>query len=538
MLEILRVQNIILIETVEIHFGVGFHVLSGETGAGKSALLQALALVTGAKADLSVLRQGAKQGVVEAVFAPRCDDAWRQLLDEAELVWHADEPIVLRRELSVSGKTRAFYNDQLITQARLQQMGSLCLEIVGQQASYNIRMLSTQRGLVDTYGETLPLLTRFQEALHREKMLAKERQELSEKAPERVRQREIIEKEREELSSHNLQEEEEAGLIAEHDRLQHAQVLLEGLEGISHRIGGKQDSLLALAKQEKQALERLMPIEPSLAELAGQMQRVQIELQEMYRWMGDAMGKLEFHPERFEQLEQRLTAIHVLKKRYGPTFSAILAHKEALEARWQQLEAADLRQVMLEDLLDAAKQETEHAARALTAARLGAMQPFARALQAYLEPLNMPNVQVDVRHNARARGLHGDEDIEIFFLPNLGEKELPIAESSGGELSRIHLALHMALRGKMAASSLVFDEIDANIGGSTARVVGEMLVRVSEHTQVLCITHFPQVARFAAHHLQIAKVEEGGRTVTKVTSLSPEERHQELTRMMGLKADG
>lgn len=533
MLEILRVQNIILIEAVEIHFGAGFHVLSGETGAGKSALLQALALVTGVKADLSILRQGAKQGIVEAVFSARCDEAWRQLLEAAELSWHPDEKIVLRRELSISGKTRAFYNDQLITQALLKQMGCLCLEIVGQQASYNIRTVSTQRELVDTYGEILPLLTRFQQAFYLEKTLAKEQQELLSHEPERVRLREIIEKEREELKDANLQEDEEAQLIAEHDRLQSNEVLLEGLEGISQRIGGRPDALLARAQHEKQALERLSSIDPSFQEPYSSMQRIQIELQEIYRWMGDAIGKLEFHPERLEQLEQRLTAIHALKKRYGSTFEAIMAHKEALETRWKQLEEAQERQVLLEDLLSAAKQETEQAARALTLKRLEVLKPFASALQAYLEPLNMPKVQVDARCTPRERCLHGDEEIEIFFLPNLGEKELPIAESSGGELSRIHLALHMALRGKVMAPSIIFDEIDANIGGSTARIVGEMLAHVSEHAQVLCITHFPQVARFATHHLQIAKVEEAGRTVTKVTSLSLEERQHELMRMMG-----
>lgn len=533
MLEILRVQNIVLIDAVEIHFGAGFHVLSGETGAGKSALLQALSLVTGSKADLSLLRQGCKQGFVEAVFSPRSDHEWQQLLGEAGLTWYPDEPIVLRRELSASGKTRAFYNDQLITQTLLKQIGAHCLEIVGQQATHNVRTLSVQREFVDTYGTLLPLLARFQQAFHKEKTCEAEWQALRQAESQRVREREGIEREREELQRANLQEDEEPLLIAEHDQMQHAQELLEGLETLSHRMGDRQHSLIVLAQREKQALERLMPMDPSLAEVVSAMERVQIELHEVDRWIERAIAKIERHPQRFQRLQERLQEIHQLKKRYGPTVASIKVYQQTLETRFQQLEAADLRQIELERLLETARQETEEAARALTTARMAHLHPFAEALQRHLEPLNMPKVQVNIRRHARARCLYGDEEIEIFFLPNCGEKELPISESSGGELSRIHLAVHMVLKGKSTVSSLVFDEIDANIGGATARVVGEMLAHVSRHTQVLCITHFPQVARFATHHLQIVKMEESGRTLTKVASLSPEERHVELARMMG-----
>lgn len=533
MLEVLRIQNIVLIDNVEVHFGSGFHVLSGETGAGKSALLQALALVTGVKADLSLLRQGSKQGFVEAVFSPRSDETWKHLLQDAGLTWHPDEPIVLRRELALPGKTRAFYNDQLITQTLLKQIGTHCLEIVGQQATHNVRALNVQREFVDTYGTNLPLLMRFQQAFQKEKASTAEWQLLFDTEPERLRQREIIERERGELKRANLQEEEEEQLIAEHDRMQHARELFMGLEAFSHRMGDRERSLISLAQREKHALERLMHFDPALADVVSAMERVQIEVQEIDRSIERAMAKIEFQPQRLEQLEQRLQEIHQLKKRYGPTFALIIAHQEKLEKQFQQLEEADRRQIELKELLNVMRNETEEAATKLTHARNAQLKPFAKELQGHLELLNMPKVQVDVRRHPRARCQHGDEDLEIFFLPNFGEKELPISESSGGELSRIHLSLQMVLSGKSTVSSLVFDEIDANIGGATAKVVGEMLANVGQHTQVLCITHFPQVARYATHHLQIMKVEDGGRTLTKVTSLSQEERRHELARMMG-----
>lgn len=533
MLTILRIQNIVLIESVEIHFGAGFHVLSGETGAGKSALLQALGLVIGAKADLSLLRQGTKQGFVEAVFSPRSDTQWKHLLEEAQLTWDPDEPIVLRRELSLSGKTRAFYNDQLITQALLKQIGAECIEIVGQQASHNMRSLSMQRELLDLYGDIAPLLKEFQTAFHIEKKYDAEWQELRNKEPERVRQREMMEREQSQLHEANLQEEEEQNLIAQHDRMQHAREFLEGLETLSHRMGGSQNALIALAQREKHALERLVHLEPSATEVVSAMERVQIELQEINLWIARSMAKVEFDAAHFQRIEERLQEIHLLKKRYGPTLSSVIAYKETLEARLQKLTEADLRQIDLETLLEKAQKATGEAARALTAARMNHLKPFAEALQVHLEPLNMPKVQVDVKCHLRPRSQSGDEEVEIFFLPNFGEKILSISESSGGELSRIHLAIHMVLSGKSTLSSLVFDEIDAHIGGGAATIVGQMLADVSRNTQVICITHFPQVARYATHHLQIAKVEESGRTVTKVAALSQEERRHELARMMG-----
>lgn len=533
MLTILRIQNIVLIESVEIHFGAGFHVLSGETGAGKSALLQALGLVIGAKADLSLLRQGTKQGSVEAVFSPRSDDAWRSLLEEAELSFDPDEPIVLRRELSASGKTRAFFNEQLITQTLLKQIGAKCIEIVGQQASYNMRSLSMQRDLLDLYGNLAPLLQDFQSAFHLENSYDTEWQQLRDKEPERVRQREIIERERDQLYQANLQEDEEQNLIAQHDHMQHAREFLEGLETLSHRMGGSQSALITLAQREKQALERLVALDPSATEAVLAMQRVQAELQEVNLWIARSLAKIEFDGAHFQHVEERLQEIHLLKKRYGPTLSAVIAYKETLDARLQKLSEADTRQMDLEDLLKSAQQETAKTASKLTAARKKQLKPFAEAMQKHLEPLNMPKVQVEIKCHPCSRSQNGDEEIEIFFLPNFGEKMLSIAESSGGELSRIHLAIHMVLSGKSTLSSLVFDEIDAHIGGGAATVVGKMLAHVSESTQVLCITHFPQVARYATHHLQIAKLEEAGRTVTKVKSLLQDERHHELARMMG-----
>lgn len=534
MLEILRIQNIILIETAQVHFGAGFHVISGETGAGKSALLQALALVTGCKAELSFLRQGAKQGMVEAVFAPRCDEAWKQLLHEAELPWYENEPIVLRRELSTLGKTRSFYNDQLITQTLLKQMGALCLEIVGQQASYNVRFCSTQREFIDIYGGNLPLLTAFQRAFQHEKDLEKQLQQLTQHEHERVRQRQTLEQERAELTAANLQHDEEALLLQEHDGLQNAKVLLEGLETLSQRLGGRPDSLLYLAQREKQALERLSALEPSLSEAIESMQRVQMEVQDVYSRVGSTIAKLDFHPERCEEIEQRLNLLHQLKKRYGASTTAILSYAQEIDKRLQELDRLDMRQMELESLITAAQKETEGAAQKLTKARMAHLEGFAKQLQAHLEPLNMPKVQVTVKAAPKARCHYGDEEIEIFFLPNVGEKELSIADSSGGELSRIHLAIHMALCGKSHTQSIFFDEIDANIGGVAAGVVGDMLAGLSRQAQVICITHFPQVARHATHHLQIAKVEEEGRTLTKVTALSQEAREHELARMMGV----
>lgn len=535
MLKELRITNLILISSANISFDRGFNVLSGETGAGKSAIIKALHLLAGDKVDASIIRHGADKAIVEGLFDIDHTPEATAFLKQFHLDHEEGEELIIRREITQTGRGRCTVNNQLIQQALLRKLGHLLFEMVGQHANQKLLLLDQHRYLVDLYGAHLDEANAFAKSWEKENRLAKELRDLIKNEAQRLRDIEVCQQELEELNEANLKEGEEEVLFKEYSRLSNADEIASKVDEISQVLNGEKASVLSALKRQTHHFEQLVRLDPSFEECAQSHKNALMELLEVAYVLEKFDGHGDHRQEHLESLNERLTLITKLKRKYGETISAITAYKEETAHKLNTLESAD---IQIEDgkaELATLKGYNQHSAAALSTKRRASAQELAQKLTEQLRTLNMPKVQFEIDLSSSLRSSLGDDQIEFFLTPNTGERRIPIKEhASGGELSRILLALHTLLAGKGAIATLIFDEIDANIGGATSVVVGEKLRAIGQQHQVLCITHFPQVAKHADHHIQIEKREEEGRTFSHIARLDAGGRKKELARMSGL----
>lgn len=535
MLRELRIQNLILISNATIHFEKGFNVLSGETGAGKSAIMKALYLLTGEKADSSVVRHGADKAIVEALFEIDTIHGMASLLEQANIDHEEGEDLIIRREIATTGKGRCTINNQTTQIGLLKKIGSALLEMVGQHANQRLLHVEQHRQITDIFKDLLPDVTTFSKSWTQETELAKEIDSLIKSESQRLREIEIYHSELEELQEAGLKEGEEEDLFTEYTRLANADEITTKLQEIIQTLNGERVSALTILKRHSSVFDQLIALDPTIEDLALSHKNALMELQEVAYSLDKLASRVESSPERLTTINDRLTLITKLKRKYGENISAIHNYQEEIDKKLQTLESADLRIEEGKAQLEILKERTNALAQALSAKRKAAAKELAEAITLQLRALNMPKVQFEIDVTSSSRTSQGDDQVEFFLIPNVGEKRIPIKEhASGGELSRILLALQTLLAGKEAVATLIFDEIDANIGGATAVIIGEKLQQIGRQHQVLCITHFPQVAKQADHHIQIEKREEDGRTFSHITPLDTAGKKRELDRMAGL----
>lgn len=534
MLKQLRIINLILVESAEIDFSEGFNVLSGETGSGKSAIMNALSLITGERAETGMIRKGAEKGIVEAIFDKAGIPAIEPLLEQAGIDFEETDELYIRREISAAGKSRAFINNQLAQLSLLRAIGHHLVHMVGQHANQDLLSLDRHRAIVDIFGGFKEQVSAFSSSLETEIDLQNELTELIENEAQRLREIEVCQMVMEELEEVNLKEGEDEELFQEYSLLVHAEEIGIKMQDICETLNGEKGSILPSLHRQKIMIESLVSIDPSLAETSQAFQNALIELQEITNTLNIYRSRVEYNPNRLEEVNGRLTAISRLKKKYGSTFEEIHRFGEENKRKFNELQNADHKIEELKEKLQKMKKTNDRLASELTALRKDAAHDLAIALKNELCSLNMPKVDFQIDVIPQKRTKTGDDRIEFFLLPNVGEHRIPIKDcASGGELSRVQLSLQTLLSGKERIPSLVFDEIDANIGGETAKVVGEKLKAIGQEQQVLCITHFPQVAKYADHHLQIAKKVVGDRTLTFIHALDENMRELELARMSG-----
>jgi DNA repair protein RecN (Recombination protein N) len=534
MLRQLSIQNIILIESATIDFEPGFNVLSGETGSGKSAIMHALGLVLGGRADTSIIRKGCEKGSVEALIEVGSINALRPLLTEMGIDCEGCDDLILRREIHSSGKSRAFLNQQMVQIAALRKVGSLLVDFVSQHANQNLLELEYHREAVDLFGGLQPLQKTYSESWLKEKTLKEELEQLIQNESKRIREIEICQMELEELQSANLKENEEEEFFAEYSLLANAENLTQKVEQLLQSLNGEKNGVLGTLARQRTTFESLSAIDPSLKESALSFNNALIELQEISYTMQAYQGRIEINPDRMAEVNERLQQINRLKKKYGSSIAEIQRYQRETEEKLNRLNHAESQIEELEKLIQSAEQETAALASQLSQQRKKTISLLDRLMTSELRSLNMPKVDFFSKMHPQTRNSHGDEKIEFYLLPNIGENPVPVKEcASGGELSRVMLALKTLLAGKEEKATLIFDEIDANIGGETATNIGIKLQSIGTNTQVLCITHFSQVAVQANHHLRISKKEAEGRTFTLIETLNPKEREKELNRMVG-----
>jgi DNA repair protein RecN (Recombination protein N) len=541
MLRELRIENLLLIEKGELRLGEGLNAITGETGAGKTILARSLDLLMGGKAKAQIVRPGAEEAWVEGVF-----DLPDGLIDEPEFAELAErlpegaEEVVLGRRVSAGGRTSAFVAGRAATAADLKLLGARLLAFFGQHEHRRLTIASAQLEILDGFAgeEHLELRRSYQEA-HREcSRLAAELAELREREGSRERDLDLYRYELSEIEEVAPAPEEREGMAAERERLRHAEGLREaagaahaGLAGADEDGGGAAAGLA----QAESLLQGAAGLDPGLDAIAERVAALGVEISELSSELRDYAERIEADPGALTAIEERLEAIDRLERKHGGSVEAVLAHAERCRTEIAQLEGAEERGAEAEAALAEAESRREKLGKKLSAGRSAAADPLRKRVAAELERLSMEGATLEVvlEPHPDGYGPAGRETVELRVAPNPGIEPAPLRDAaSGGELSRVMLALS-GLGRAASAPTVVFDEIDAGIGGTTARAVGERLRALGADRQVVCITHLPQVASLADVHFRLEKDVGGERAVASVERLDGEGVVEEIRRMLG-----
>jgi DNA repair protein RecN (Recombination protein N) len=539
----LRVENLLLIDRAELRFGAGLNAITGETGAGKTVLAHALDLLLGGKARPGIVRPGASEAYVEGVFSMRPGlldgDALADLRDR---IPDDAEEVVLGRRVGAEGRTRAFVQGRSATAADLRELGGRLLAFYGQHEHRRLTVGSAQLEILDAFcgDDHLALRARYAERHRLAGALRREVEALRSTAGALERDRDLLDFEIAEIDELDPSAQDEEGLLAERERLRQ-------LDGLRAAAGGAAEALApeggdgggigaALADGERLA-DAVTGADPELDELAGRLRSVRIEAEELGADLRRYLDGLQAEPGRLEEVETRLDAYDRLKRKHGGSVEAVLAHAERCRAERARLDSAEVDGERAERELTAVQAEERELAGKLGAARRRAAPRLAKAVLAELGELAMEGASFEVAVEAREDlGAAGADRVELTVAPNPGVAAGPVRDiASGGELSRLMLAL-MSVANSGGGSTLVFDEVDAGIGGQTARAVGERLRGLAAGRQVVCITHLPQIASLADSHFRIEKDTGADVARAAVTAIEGGQVVEELCRMLGADA--
>ncbi len=532
MLQALRISNFAVIDEAEVSFGTGLTVLTGETGAGKSILVDALGLLLGGRADAEVVRAGCEEATVEGVF--RASPALKARLDELGLPELGDE-VAVRRVIGRAGRGKAHVNGSLVNVGVLARLMRGLVDIAGQHEHMSLFDPSLHSGLIDRVGEIWPLLSEYREAFRKVKEVDGQIQALGGDEAQARQRVEFLRFQLDEIERLDPQQGEEVRLEDERRRLLGAEKLQRAATEAEALVASQDGASVELAARALGMLTDAARIDPTLASAIDRVQAGIAELEEAGRALSRFLGALESDPGRLGEVDERLDGLRRLCKRHGTDLSGVLQCREQIR---QELERLENRQGALEKLMaarEAAHSAASERAQALSTARAAAAVRFRTLVQEGLAHLAMNKSEFSIRiDRAPSLSLDGQDLVEFFFTANPGEPARPLARvASGGEASRVLLSLKRALAGSDHCATYVLDEADAGVGGAVAEVVGRMIKEVSAHRQVLCITHLPQVAAYADTHLFIHKRLLQGRTVSRVLALEDgDARKRELARML------
>jgi len=544
MLAQLHIENYALIDRVVVEFGPGLNILTGETGAGKSMIMGALGLVLGQRASTDVIRTSGKPTRVEALFdisdCPQLRQ-WLQMLDiEAD-----DATLLLKRVVHKKG-SRCYVNTHLATLTMLQEIGQHLVDILGQQHHHTLIQRDQQLGLLDAFGKLADEVAELREAYHRYQDLEQEQHRLRQSEQERLQRQDLIEFQLQEIDGAALQAGEEEQLQQE----RHLLVNAEKLHDLANEAYG------TLYQNDTSALDLLSTALDRLTQLANldpQQEALRQALQDSFYVLDDAAHSLrdygehmDVNPARLQELEDRIALLARFKRKYGNTIEDILKHRDAIAFEQQSWGQHEARLEQIETELNQYRQSLKSLAITLSDKRQQAAGRLEQAVQQELQDLNMAHPVFRIHHRLRHSDIgdftvgaehvtltaDGIDEITYLFSSNAGQTPKPLARiASGGELSRVMLALKSVLAREDHMPTLIFDEVDAGIGGQTARVVGEKLHRIARSHQIFCITHLPQIASHGDQHYRVEKSEDVNQTTTQLRTLDFAERIDEIARM-------
>ena len=534
MLAALTIRDLAVVDSVDLEFSEGMTALTGETGAGKSILVDAIGLVLGDRADSSMIRADSERAEITASFNIEAIRDAREWLDE-HAIGH-DGECLLRRVLVRDGRSRAFVNGTPVTVGDLAALGETLLDIHGQHAHQSLTRRGHQRELLDVFGGHEPLAAEVATAFESLADLRRRLQQLRAAAEERNSRLDLLRFQVAELEALSPQADEWASLEAEHRRLSNAEALREKsgkLAALLYEENGARDGL----DRAVDLLADLATVDSSLNESLEMARSALIQVQEIRPTLQDYADRVELDPVRLGEIDERISLLHAAARKFRITPEQLLGHLAALHHEMEELDDADATIAGLEAQEAELKQTFDTRAEKLTAARRKAARKLARKITTSMKTLNMPGGYFDVELAALESGKagpHGVESVTFLVTANPGQAPKPLAQvASGGELSRISLAIQVATAECSQMPTLIFDEVDVGIGGGVAEIVGRLLHRVAGSRQVLCVTHLPQVAAQADHHLRVDKESTRGATRTRIRPLDVDGRIQELARMLG-----
>ena len=535
MLRELRLKNFAVVESVAVSFTSGLNVLTGETGAGKSILVDAIVLVRGARAQTDVIRTDAETATVEAVFALDGAAAARAVLDETGLTADDNDEIVVRRELARSGRHRAFVNDSPVTVALLERLGDALIEVHGQHEHQRLLEPTRQLELLDRFADAEDACARVG-ALHAKHRAAREEAELTRRAArDRAQREDLLRFQVGELNAARLQVGEEAALRTELRRLQHAERFTTGLTEASALLDDAPQSASERLGRAARILQELGRLDPALAALGEPIEAALLQVEEALGAIRRLRDGIVAEPGRLDAIHERLDALARLKRKYGDGEEAMLRFRDEAARELERIERHDEVVAEQERVLAQLDAELAAAAAALSERRRASATRLAGQVERTLRALGMERAVFAVGVEAASEvGPRGADRVELRLSTNPGEEVKALARvASGGELSRTMLALTSVLARADRVPTLIFDEVDAGIGGRVASVVGQTLAAAAQGRQVLCVTHLAPVAALAQHHLRVGKSVRAGRTKVAVTPMAAAERVEEIARMLG-----
>ena len=536
MLSLLHIENIALIQSADIRFEPGFNVLTGETGAGKSIVIDSIGAVLGERTSRELIRTGAKSALVTAVFTQVPPLPW---LEENGFPT-GEEELLLQRELQGDGRNVCRIDGKLVTVAQLRELGRQLLNIHGQHDGQQLLDPASHLGYLDQFGGCQPLLESYQEAYRKWHDIRREMDKLQMDEAERSRRVDTLNYQIQELERAQLKAGEDEELSARRTLLRSAGKLMEAVQSAEFALSGDEDrdgacSLIAQAEGEVQGVSS---ISPELSELSEKLTALRCAADDAADTLRDLSRSFDFSPGELDQVEERLDLLYRLRKKYGPTVEDMLSYLDRCRKELDQIQYADDTLARLEKDLKKAQKEAARRGESLSQARREAAGALQARVQEELRQLDMPKVQFQTEFTPKGGEAGMDEtgldEVQFLMSANLGEALKPIQKvASGGELARIMLALKNVLAEGDQIGTLVFDEVDTGVSGRAAQKVAEKMAQVARGKQVLCVTHLPQIAAMADTHFSVQKGEREGRTYTRLERLDRSQRREELARLIG-----
>jgi DNA repair protein RecN (Recombination protein N) len=534
MLTLLKIRHLALVDELTWELDRGLISVTGETGAGKSVIVGALKLVLGERADKSLIRTGEESCTVEAVFALTQPDEIRAILQDNALDFEIGDDLIIRRVIGQTS-TRQFVNDSPVTLGLLKKLGEHLVDLHGPHDHQSLLSTDRQMAMLDAYAGSDLLIQQYRQQWQLWKHKLAEWEDLRNAEAVSTREMELLRHQVEEINHAQFQPDEEAELMNRYRRSNGATRLLENTSAAMALISNEGEGILSRLNDLQRLIRDLEKLDPSIAERCAGLETATVELQELESTLSDYLDELEIDPAEAAALEERVNLLESLKRKYGSSIAEILAARDEASERLDNIENRGEKLAALQAQIDELRASVDAAASKLSAARRKAAPKLAKEIAAQLKDLGFKQSAFDISLTTLPEpSSHGMESTDFLFGPNPGEPLHPLRQvASSGEISRVMLAVKSALADQDATPLMVFDEIDANVGGEVAKAVGRKMAVLGARHQVIAITHFPQVAATASRHFVVEKEIIQGRTRSRLFPVTGEARIHELVRMLG-----